>query len=167
MADSEKKIAPGLASVTRAGKDGAVPRLDVSPWTGDLELTLVVYTKYASPAKAEVRLQASEIPACMFTVGVMLPTWNLEMMIKSRMILTANLTELMISGTSGLSSARVDVEIAYSTAELNAENAEMRIYVTLTSLTSTGTKPCAKVEAPATNPILMTSPRSDWKRIRV
>jgi hypothetical protein len=62
----------------------------------------------------------------MLTVGVMLPTWNLEMKIKSSMMLMANLTELITSGTSGLSKARVDVLTAYSTAELNAEKAEMR-----------------------------------------
>ena len=97
----------------------------------------------------------------------MLPMWNLEMMIKSRMMLTTNLTELMISGTSGLSSARVEALTAYSTAELNAENAEIRTYVTLTSLTSTGTKPFANVEAPATKPMLIIRPRRDWKRMRV
>lgn len=37
----------------------------------------------------------------------------------------------------------------------------------LTALTSIGTKPWAKVDAPATNAILMISPRVDWNKIRV
>lgn len=48
------------------------------------------------------------------------------MRIRSRMMLIANFVELMTRGTSGLSKARVDVLTEYSTAELNAEKAEMR-----------------------------------------
>ena len=82
--------------------------------------------KYIRPANADARLQASDMPACMLTVGVTLWTWNLEMRIRSRMMLTANLVELMIRGTSGLSNARVDVLTEYSIAELKHENAEIR-----------------------------------------
>jgi hypothetical protein len=56
------------------------------------------------------------------------------------MIFTKTLMELITSGTSGLSSARVALETATSIAELRAEKALMRIYITLASRTSWGTK---------------------------
>lgn len=132
--------------------------MELSPWIADLDLKLVVETKYDRPAKAEERPHASEMPACIFTEGVTLLTWNLEIKMRSNMMLTANLIELMISGTLGLSNARVEVLTAYSIAELNAEKAAMRTHVTLADRTSTGTNLCVKVDAPATKPILMISP---------
>lgn len=51
-----------------------------------------------------------------------------EMSNKSSTILTANLAELMTSGTSGLSRARAAAAEAVSTAELSAENALRRTY---------------------------------------
>ena len=86
---------------------------------------------------------------------------------RSRMMLTANLVELMINGTSGLSNARVDVLTAYSTAEPNAENADMRMYLMLADLTSMGTKPSANVDAPDMNAILRMRPSTDWKSMSV
>lgn len=72
--------------------------------------------------------------------------------------LTVNLTELMSSGTSGLSSARVELATAVSIAELKAENELMRTYVKLVALTGSGTKPSANFAAAETKQMLMMRP---------
>jgi hypothetical protein len=86
---------------------------------------------------------------------------------KSRMIFTKTLMELITSGTSGLSSARVALETATSIAELRAEKALMRIYIILASRTSCGTKVDENCWAAPTKMILINSPRIAWKIINV
>lgn len=76
------------------------------------------------------------------------------------MILITVLTTLIVKGTSGLSKARVDVETAVSIAELNAEKALIRIYVTLKDLVSAGMNPLANVGAPKRKPRLITKPKT-------
>ena len=65
------------------------------------------------------------------------------MKIISRTMLTANLIELMTSGTSVLSKARVDAATAVSMVDDKAEKADMRTYVIEACLTSAGTKTSA------------------------
>jgi hypothetical protein len=103
----------------------------------------------------------------MLILGVQFPTWNLDIIRKSRIIFTINLIELITSGTSGLSSARVAFETATSTAELKAEKALMRIYVILASRTSCGTKADENCRAAPTKMILINSPSIAWKMINV
>lgn len=62
--------------------------------------------------------QASLIEACLLTEGLRVPTRNLEMTSRSSKMLTANLMELIISGTSGLSKDLVALATAVSIAEL-------------------------------------------------
>jgi hypothetical protein len=103
----------------------------------------------------------------MLIFGVQVPTWNFDMIRKSRRMFTINLTELITSGTSGLSSARVAFETATSTAELRAEKALMRIYVILASRTSCGIKADENCRAAPTKMRLIHNPRIAWKMIKV
>ena len=59
-------------------------------------------------------------------VGVHGPTRNLEMISRSRTMLTAKLVELISSGTSGLSKARVQSDTATCIADDSADTEEMR-----------------------------------------
>ena len=119
------------------------------------------HKKYNKPAIAATRLQISCIVPCMFTVGVKFPTWNLEIMRKSRMMLTANLMLLIASGISGLSKALVAVDTAVSSVPAKTVNDVIRTYVRLTSLISSGTNPLAKDSAAATKMILSIKPSTD------
>jgi len=101
------------------------------------------------------------------TDGLPFLTRNREMINRSNTILTKNFSELITNGTSGLSSARVEVDTAVSKAELKAEKALIRTYDKLAALTSTGTKPSAKFLAAQTKAMLMMRPRMHWKRIIV
>lgn len=76
-------------------------------------------------------------------VGVHDPTWNLEMISRSSMMLMTKLVELISNGTSGLSKARVQSDTATCMAEDSAETEEMRTYVMDASLTCAGTKAAA------------------------
>lgn len=73
-------------------------------------------------------------------------------------MLIANLTELITSGTSGLSNARVALATDVSIAEVSAAKALKRIYVRLAARTPRGTKPSAKDRAIDTKIMLSTSP---------
>ena len=119
------------------------------------------HKKYTRPAIAATRLQTSCIVPCIFTVGVKLPTWNLEIMRKSRMMLTANLMLLIASGILGLSKALVAVDTAVSIVPAKTVNDVIRTYVRLTSLISSGTNPLAKDSAAATKMILSIKPSTD------
>ena len=79
----------------------------------------------------------------------------------SRRILIRNLTELMMSGTSGRSSALVEVATATSRADDSVENAERRTYVNDVFLASTGTNAAVNFDAAATNMIDSRVPRID------
>jgi len=103
----------------------------------------------------------------MLTVGLEEPTWNLEMMSISRTILMKNLVELMMSGISGRSRARVEADTAVSSAEDSAEKADNLTYVREVSLTSIGTNASAKDLAAATNTIDIIVPSAVWKMIKV
>jgi hypothetical protein len=92
------------------------------------------------------------------TVGLKDPTWNLEMINMSRTILTKNLTELMIKGTSGRSSARVEAATEVSRADERAKNADKRTYVNEVFLTSIGTKSSANDDAADTKIIESRAP---------
>jgi hypothetical protein len=76
----------------------------------------------------------------------------------SRIMLIAVLVRLMARGISGLSSARVARETDTSMADVNAWNAEMRIYVMDAFLTASGTKADASWGAAPTKTTDMTSP---------
>lgn len=82
-------------------------------------------------------------------------------------MLIANLTELISSGTSGLSRDLVELATAVSSAELRHENALMRIYVKLAARTTAGTKMVPKRAAQEHIIILMTNPSKAWKAISV
>lgn len=114
-----------------------------------------------------MRSQLRRIAACILTSGTQPPTWNLEINKRSNAIFTVNLIELITSGTSGLSRARVAFDTATSMAELKAEKALIRTYVMLASRISWGTNASVNLFAAATNAILMTNPRNDWKTTRV
>ena len=75
---------------------------------------------------AELMLQHNWMRACILTVGFEAPTWNFEIMSISRMMLIRNLVELMTSGISGRSSARVQADTEVSMAEESAEKADKR-----------------------------------------
>jgi hypothetical protein len=60
-------------------------------------------------------------------------------------MLTRNLAELIINGTSGLSRALVEADKAVSTADVTACTDETRTYVIEVCRTSTGTNPEARV----------------------
>jgi hypothetical protein len=87
----------------------------------------VVVKKYNSPENAASISQLSHIPACMFIFTVQPPTWNLEIIMRSRIMFIRTLIELIIRGISGLSRALVALEIATSMAELRAEKALMQM----------------------------------------
>ena len=82
-------------------------------------------------------------------------------------MLTTKLVELINNGTSGLSKARVQSDTATCIAEDNAETEEMRTYVMEASLTCAGTNAAASWWEAATNTIVMMSPSTLWKRMRV
>ena len=102
--------------------------------------------------------QASLIEACVLTEGFRVPTWNFEMTSRSSKILTANLTELIISGTSGLSKDLVALDTAVSIAELRHWKALRRMYVKLALRVPAGTNPLANVEAEETKMMLSSNP---------
>ena len=72
-----------------------------------------------------------------------MPTWNFKMTSKSSKVLTANLTELIISGTSGLSKDLVALDTAVSIAELRHWKELRRMYVKLALRVPAGTNPLA------------------------
>lgn len=72
-----------------------------------------------------------------------------------------------MTGTSGLSKVLVQVETATWMEEESATGAEMRTYVKLAFLTSTGTKDDAKDSAAAMRMIVMMKPRTAWVSITV
>jgi hypothetical protein len=86
----------------------------------------VAVKKYNSPDTAATISQLRRIPACMFIFAVQPPTWNLEMIRRSKIMFIRTLIELIIRGISGLSRALVALETATSMAELKAEKALMR-----------------------------------------
>lgn len=75
------------------------------------------------------------------TVGVQVddPTWNLDMMSISNMMLTMKSVELINSGTSGWSRARVEQAAATCVADDNASTDEIGTYVSDVSRTLAGT----------------------------
>ena len=73
---------------------------------------LVEVKKYNSPETAAIISQLRRIPACMLISAVQLPTWNLEMISRSRAIFTTTLMELIKKSISGLSKALVALETA-------------------------------------------------------
>lgn len=83
------------------------------------------------------------------------------------MMLMANLHELIRSGMSGLSRARVHADTDVSIAEDNAENDDMRIYVNDAALTSAGTNAAANFSAAPTNTRDIMAPRISWNIIRL
>lgn len=111
--------------------------------------------------------QASRIHACSFTDGLAFPTWNLEISNRSRMMLIANLMELIKSGTLGLSKALVHADTEVSKAELSAEKALIRTYFKLAARTSIGTNESANLPAAARKMMLSSVPRIAWKAMRV
>ncbi len=146
---------PGRRSTFNPRKLGIV-----APF-GSIDLcdrTVVPYTKYITPTKAEDKSQASLIDACALIEGFQVPTWNFEMMRRSSMMLTANLTELMISGTSGLSSDLVALDTAVSIAELRHWKELKRTYIKLALRVPAGTNPSAKVAADETKMMLSSNP---------
>lgn len=70
-------------------------------------------------------------------------TWTFEIRMRSSMMLTANLIELITRRTSGLSNVLIELLTAVSIAELSAEKELMRTYVRLEDLISMETKPAA------------------------
>lgn len=163
-ADSMKVMIPGLKRTKKAWKLG----ISLCQWQfRRLLLMLVKVKKYNRPEAAATISQLRRIPACMLISAVQLPTWNLEMISRSRAIFTITLTELIRRGTSGLSKALVAFEIATSIAELNAEKALIRTYVTLDFWTSCGTNVAENAFAALANTILMMSPRMAWNITRV
>ena len=119
-ADSIKVTIPGLSRMTSAFSVGR--KLRFCSLEG-FARTVVVITKYNTPAPAAQRSHASRIAACVFTDGVYDPTWKVEISNRSKTILIKNFTPLITSGTSGLSSALVALATAVSIAELNATKA--------------------------------------------
>ena len=111
--------------------------------------------------------QASLMRAWLLIVGVHDPTWNLEIMRRSSMMLMTKLVELINNGTSGLSRARVQSDTATCIADDNAETEEMRTYVMDASLTCAGTNAAASWLEAAINTMVMIAPSRVWKRIRV
>lgn len=77
------------------------------------------------------------------------------------------LVELINKGTSGLSNARVQSDTATCIAEDSAETEEMRTYVIDASRTCDGTNAAASWLEAAMNTMVMTAPRTVWKRMRV
>lgn len=163
-ADSMKVINPGLKSTKKACKLGGSLLFCLPP---RLLPVLIEMEKYNSPETAATISQLRRIPACMLMSGVQPPTWNLEMIVRSRIIFTTTLTELIRRGTSGLSRALVALETATSRAELKAEKALIRTYVRLASWTACGTKVAENSFAALANIILMIVPRMAWNTIRV
>ena len=78
----------------------------------------------------------------------------------SRMMLIRNLVELMRSGISERSSARVQAETEVSMADESTEKADNRTLVRDAALTSMGTKTPAKDLASATKAIDIIVPRT-------
>lgn len=93
---------------------------------------------------AAPKSHAVRIPACKLSVGLYLLTRKDDKKSKSRTIFAANLTELNMSGTSGLSNALVDAAVAASIALLRAERLLILTYVKLCQRISRGTKLLAK-----------------------
>jgi hypothetical protein len=83
----------------------------------------VAVKKYNSLVNTVSILQLRCIPACIFIFTVQPPTWNLEIIRRSRIMSIRTLIELIIRGTSGLSRALIILEIATLIAELSAEKA--------------------------------------------
>jgi hypothetical protein len=83
----------------------------------------VVVKKYNSPENAASISQLSYILAYIFIFTIQPPMWNLEIIIRSRIIFIRTLIELIIRGTSGLSRALIVLEIVTLIAELRAEKA--------------------------------------------
>ncbi len=124
MADSRNVNTPGRASSLSQTKLILAP---VVLEVDSLRLCcLVMIRKYARPANAATMLHASWLAAWLFTLGVRPGAWYFEMIAISRMMLTANCTILMTSGTSGRSSALVAAATAYCMADDNAEKAEIQ-----------------------------------------
>lgn len=73
---------------------------------------------------ATLMLQHKWMMACMLTVGLDEPTWKFEIMSISRLMLIRNLVELMRSGISERSSARVQAETEVWMADEGAEKAD-------------------------------------------
>ena len=86
---------------------------------------------------------------------------------KSSKMLTANLTVLIISGTSGLSKDLVALDTAVSMAELRHWKELRRMFVKLVLRVPAGTNPSANVEAEETKMILSSNPSIAWKKISV
>ena len=70
-------------------------------------------------------------------------TWTFEIRMRSSIMLTANLIELITRRTSGLSNVLIELLTAVSIAELSAEKELMRTYVRLEDPISMETKPAA------------------------
>ena len=73
-------------------------------------------------------------------------------------MLMTKLVELINSGTSGLSKARVQSDTATCIAEDKAETEEMRTYVIDASLTCAGTNAAASWLEAAMNTMVMMAP---------
>lgn len=102
----------------------------------ELEPTLVLYAEYTSPAIAERRLQASDAPACVLTIGVIKDVWNFETMMKSQMVAAVDLVGLIINDLPRLSRARIHILAAPSIVALNAETADILTWFTLAARNS-------------------------------
>ena len=83
------------------------------------------------------------------------------------MMLTTNLVELIASGTSGWSNARVQDETTVSMADESAETEEIRTYVRETSLTSLGTNAPASFSEAATKMTVIIAPSTVCTKIMV
>ena len=151
-----KVAIPGLRRTKKAWKLG----ISLCQWQlRRPPLMLVKVKKYNRPETAANISQLRRIPACMLISAAQLPTWNLDMISRSRAIFTLTLTELIRRGTPGISKALVALETATSIAELNAEKALIRTYMTLGFRTSCGTNFAENAFAALANTILMMTPR--------
>ena len=111
--------------------------------------------------------QASRMRAWSLMVGVRDPTRKVEMIRKSRMMLMTKLVELINSGTSGLSKARVQSDTATCMAEDKAETEEICTYVIDAALTCPGTNAAASWFEAAMKTTAMMAPSTVCTRIRV
>lgn len=95
------------------------------------------------------------------------PTWTFEMISKSSMMLMMKLVELINSGTSGLSKARVQSDTATCIAEDNAETDDIWTYLMEAALTWAGTNAAASWFEAAMKTTVIMAPITVWTRIRV
>ncbi len=91
-------------------------------------------------------------------VGIHEPTWNFEIISRSKMMLAATLIVAMKSGTSGLSSARVQFDTATCMADESAEIDEICTYLIDASRTCAGTNAAARRSEDATKITVMMAP---------